>query len=87
MKRNLLTISAIGLAFLGTSAFAADGAKLAESCLDCHEFAYDFEGLGADELNGLITEQLANAKHKATAGMSADDVKALADYIAAEVAK
>jgi cytochrome c553 len=87
MKRTFLAISALGLAWISAPALASDGAKLAEGCVDCHEFAYDFEGLGADELNSMITAQLENAKHKATQGMSAEDVKALADYIAAEVAK
>ncbi|MCJ7557830.1 MAG: hypothetical protein MUP90_13075 [Gammaproteobacteria bacterium] len=87
MKRTLLTISAFGLVFLGGTALAGDGAALSEGCLDCHEFAADFEGVGAAEMEELITAQLANAKHKATTGMSAEDVKAIAEYIAAEASK
>lgn len=87
MKKTLLTISALGLFALTGTAFAADGAALAEPCLDCHEFAYDFEGVDAAGMNELLTAASENAKHKATAGMSAEDLKALADYIAAEAAK
>jgi len=34
-----------------------------------------------------LTAASENAKHKATKGLSAEDIKALADYIAAEAAK
>lgn len=87
MKRTLLTISALGLVSLGGTALAGDVAALTEGCLDCHEYAADFEGVDAAEMEGLITAQLENAKHKATAGMSAEDVKAIAEYIAAEANK
>lgn len=87
MKKTLLTISAFGLFALAGTAFAADGAALAESCLDCHEFAYDFEGVDAAGMHELLTAASENAKHKATQGLSAEDIKALADYIAAEAAK
>ena len=87
MKRILLTISAFGLVSLAGTAMASDGAALSEGCLDCHEFAADFEGVDAAEMDELITAQLENPKHKATAGMSAEDVKAIAEYIAAEANK
>lgn len=87
MKRTLLTISALGLVSLGGTALAGDVAALTEGCLDCHEYAADFEGVDAAEMEGLITAQLENPKHKATAGMSAEDVKAIAEYIAAEANK
>lgn len=87
MKKTLLTISAFGLFALAGTANAADGAALAEPCLDCHEFAYDFEGVDAAGMHELLTAASENAKHKATNGMSAEDIKALADYIAAEAAK
>ena len=87
MKRILLTVSSFALLSLGGTALASDGAALSESCLDCHEFAADFEGVDAAEMEELITAQLDNAKHKATAGMSAEDVKAIAEYIAAEANK
>jgi len=82
-----LTISAFGLLSLGGTALAADGAALSEGCLDCHEFAADFEGVDAAEMEGLITAQLDNAKHKATTGMSAEDIKAIAEFVAAEANK
>ena len=66
---------------------AGDAAALSEGCLECHEFAADFEGVDAAEMEELLTAQLDNAKHKATAGMSAEDVKAIAAYIAAEANK
>ncbi|MCW8845563.1 MAG: hypothetical protein OQK99_06965 [Gammaproteobacteria bacterium] len=87
MKRILLTISAFGLVSLAGTAMAGDAAALSEGCLDCHEFAADFEGVDAAEMEELLTAQLDNAKHKATAGMSAEDVKAIAAYIAAEANK
>ncbi|MDH3400986.1 MAG: hypothetical protein OEM03_08455 [Chromatiales bacterium] len=87
MKKTLLTISAFGLFALTGAAFASDGAALAEPCMDCHEFAYDFEGVDAAEMHELLTAASENAKHKATKGLSAEDIKALADYIAAEAAK
>lgn len=87
MKKALITLSAMGLAAFNLSALAADGAELAEACLDCHEFAYDFEGVDAAEMEGLISARLENKKHKATIGLSPEDVKALSEYIAAEAAK
>lgn len=87
MKRTLLTISAFALVSLGGTALAADVAALSEGCLDCHEYAADFEGVDAAEMEELLTAQLDNAKHKATTGMSAEDVKAIAGYIAAEANK
>ncbi len=87
MKKIILTISAFSLFALNGAAFAADGAELAEACLDCHEFAYDFEGASVEEMNELITARLEVKKHKATQGMTADDVAALAEYISAEANK
>ncbi len=87
MKKIILTISAFSLFALNGAAFAADGAELAEACLDCHEFAYDFEGASVEEMTALITARLEVKKHKATQGMTADDVAALAEYISAEANK
>ena len=87
MKRTLLTISAFALVSLGGTALAADVAALSEGCLDCHEYAADFEGVDAAEMEELLTAQLDNAKHKATTGMSAGQVTAIAGYIAAEANK
>lgn len=84
MKKIILTISAFGLFALNGAAFAADGAELAEACLDCHEFAYDFEGVTVEEMTELLNARLEVKKHKATTGMTAEDIAALAEFIAAE---
>ncbi|MCJ7557831.1 MAG: hypothetical protein MUP90_13080 [Gammaproteobacteria bacterium] len=89
MKKMMLTISAFGLIAISGSALAATGAEIVEEreCLECHEFASDFEGADAAEMNELITARLEVPKHKATAGLSAEDITILADYIAAEANK
>lgn len=84
MKKTLLSLCVIGLSSFSGTALAGDAAALAEGCLDCHEFAADFEGVDATEMKGLIEGTLENAKHKATAGLSAEDIQALADYIASQ---
>lgn len=87
MRKILLTISAFSLFALNGSAFAADGAELAEACLDCHEFAYDFEGVDVAEMTELLNARLEVPKHKATVGLTPEDIAALAEYIAAEANK
>lgn len=87
MNKTLLSLCAIGLSGFSGSAGAGDAATMAESCLDCHEFAVDFEGVDAAEMKELIEGTLENAKHKATAGLSAEDIQALAEYIAAQASE
>jgi hypothetical protein len=89
MKKMILAISSFGLIAISGSALAATGAEIVEEreCLECHEFASDFEGADAAEMNELITGRLEVPKHKATAGLTAEEITALADYIAAEANK
>lgn len=87
MKKIILTISAFSLFALNGAAFAADGAELAEACLDCHEFAYDFEGVTVEEMTELLNARLEVKKHKATAGLTPEDIAALSEYISAEANK
>jgi mono/diheme cytochrome c family protein len=89
MKKIMMSVSALGLMAVSASALAATGAEIVDErgCLECHEFAYDFEGVDATEMEALITARLEVPKHKATTGLTPEDVKALAEYIAAEANK
>jgi hypothetical protein len=80
MKKRIALIAIMGLLGAYGSAMAGD----AEVCLDCHEPADDFAGLSADDLKGMIMEQRENPKHKATKGMSDEDVAKVAAALAAE---
>jgi mono/diheme cytochrome c family protein len=61
---------------------------MSETCIECHEID-EFEGMSAEEIATATTEANANSKQmaKATADLSAEDLQAIIDYIAAEANK
>ena len=71
------------LAFLLLFSVAAGASELSDSCLDCHDLAFDFEGCDTAEMVELITARSIDApKHKATLGLTAEQIQELAEYIA-----
>jgi mono/diheme cytochrome c family protein len=88
MKRILISIAALGLLGLQGIAVAGDPAEMSETCIECHEID-EFEGMSAEEIAAATTEANANSKQmaKATADLSAEDLQAIIDYIAAEANK
>ena len=82
MKKLLL------LSLFAFPAFADTGVDLATPCLDCHEFAFDFEGCDTAEMVRLITGRRDNANiHKPTAGLTSEEIAILSEYISAEANK
>jgi cytochrome c553 len=65
---------------------AAAGAEKAEVCLDCHEPS-DFEGLGADEIAGMIKGVVAGEVKHPGVELAEEDIGDVAAYFAAEAAK
>jgi hypothetical protein len=69
-------------------AWAADVAEMVEGCKDCHEVD-EFKGMDAAKIIAASTE--ANAKNKkmakATADISAEDLKAISEQLATEANK
>jgi hypothetical protein len=74
------------LAFLLLFSTALSASELSDSCLDCHEFAFDFEDVtSVAEMSQLLNEQLEVKKHKATLGMTPEQIQELSEYIMSEV--
>jgi len=88
MKKLLISIATIGLVAWNGLALAGDAAAMTETCMDCHEMS-EFKGKDAAELEKEYHEGIAENKMmaKATADLSADDVKAILAYIATEANK
>ena len=85
LKKTLLTIATFGLVGIQALAWAGDPAEKAEVCIDCHDVE-EFEGMSVDEIVTLTAEANANSEKmaKATADLSADDLKAISAYLAAQ---
>jgi cytochrome c len=86
MKRTLTILAALALT-MSMTAMAEDGAALYKKCAGCHGAAA--EGKSAPALKGntdvvdIVTKGGAKGPHaKPMAGVSADQAKAIADYIA-----
>lgn len=88
MKKFLIAIAALGMVFFHATTWAGDAAAKAEVCIDCHD-ADEFEGMSADEIAAATQEANANSEKmaKATADVSAEDLKEIIDYLAAEANK
>jgi cytochrome c553 len=88
MKKILLSFAALALMALQGTALAGDPAEMAEMCTDCHDFS-DFEGMSTEEMSAAFEESKASSskKAKAVADVSAEDVKAIIEFIAAEANK
>lgn len=87
--RNLLTVfAALMLAAFSGVSWAGDAAAMAETCIDCHDVE-EFADMTADEVAAATKEANANSKKmaEATADISADDLKAIIDYLVAEANK
>lgn len=85
MKNLLVVVAAIMLlAFQGIS-WAGDAEAKAEVCLECHD-AEEFEGMDGAAIIAASKEASANNKMmaEATAEVSAEDLQAIADYLASE---
>ena len=98
MKRILVVMSiCAALAFGVSAAMAADGAALYKSCVGCHGAdgsktaqSKALKGMGADAftkaMDGYKAKKYGGAKKAVMEGqaaaLSADDIKALAAYVA-----
>ena len=83
MKKYAIALVALPLVAFSGSAMAGDaaaGQAKADMCLDCHEPAEDFAGLGAAEIEAMIRAAIAGeVKHAA-------EIKDLAEEDIADVA-
>jgi hypothetical protein len=88
VKKILIAVSVLGLVAWQGMASAGDAAGNAEVCLDCHEFS-EFNGMDAAQLSTAIEEANKNDKDMASAvsELSAEDLQAVIDYVAAEANK
>lgn len=88
MKRLLISVAALGLVAIQGSAVAGDPAEMAAVCTDCHEFS-DFEGMSAAEISEGFSASVESSKKKAKAvgDISAEDLAAIAEFVAAEANK
>lgn len=72
MRKLLIALSAAALVGLGGAAYAGDE----EICLDCHEPAEDWEGMGVDEI--VETAMDASIKrHADNAEFSEEQLRAI----------
>lgn len=88
MKKILIAIAAFGMVICHATSWAGDAAAKAEVCMDCHDVE-EFADMTADEVAAATAEANANSEKmaKATADVSADDLKAIIDYLVAEANK
>ena len=88
MKNLLIVLAALTLAAFSGVSLAGDAAAKAEVCMDCHDVE-EFADMTADEVAAATAEANANSEKmaKATADVSADDLKEIIDYLVAEANK
>ena len=85
LKKIFTIIVTFGLIGVQGAALAGGPEEMAEVCIDCHDVE-EFEGMSADEIVAGTAEANENNKKmaKATADLSADDLKAISAYLAAQ---
>jgi len=87
MNKTFIALAALGLLTWQGLAWG-DAAATAEACIDCHDLE-EFQGMDAAALAAGVATGNADNKMmaKATKDMSAEDLQAAVDYLAAEANK